>query len=281
MYIRKSDGTEEEFHGEKVARALERAQVSATDQASIVHEVERLMRPGTTTAQVHERVLHALEANNPLGAARYNLKHAMLRLGPTGFPFEQYFARLMQAYGWQTQVGAHVLGKCVTHEVDVYATRGQEVRAVEAKYHNTSGGRTDVKAALYVHARHLDLQARDSRTVGMLVTNTSFTRDAIAYGECVSMRMKGWNYPEGLGIAHYIEKLGLYPVTVFARMPTQALNTLMKRGLVLVSDLCGVEQREARAMGFRSQEELQTYQDLAHQLCVTVEASSVASPEQA
>lgn len=274
MRIRKSDGTEEDFREEKIAVALERARVPEPERHAIVQEVEHLVRPGTTTAQVHDRVLHALEAQNPLGAARYNLKHAMLRLGPTGFPFEQYFARLMQAYGWETQVGAHVPGKCVMHEIDVYAKRQGEVRAVEAKYHNTSGGRTDVKVALYVHARHLDLQARDEHTIGMLVTNTAFTRDAIVYGECVNMKMKGWNYPENRGIAHYIETLGLYPITVFSRMPSQAVNTLMKNGLVLVSDLCAIEHNHARAMGFRNAEELQTYQALAHELCIKLEESS-------
>lgn len=269
MYIRKSDGTEQEFQEEKLAQALERARITGSTQQEIVRDVSRMIHPGTSTGQVHDRVLHALEARDPLAAARYHLKRAMLHLGPTGFPFEVYFSRLMQSYGWKTEVGARVPGKCVLHEVDIYAKRNGETRAVEAKYHNTAGGRTDVKVALYVHARHLDLQAKDPGTIGMLVTNTTFTSDAIAYGECVEMKMKAWNYPANMGLAHYIEELQLYPVTVFPQLPPQAIGTLMKHRFVLAKDLCELPATSFRQYGFSSATSLQHFQSLAHQLCST------------
>ena len=266
MNIRKSDGAEQVFQGEKLARALLRAKVSNPLAHDIVSEVEKLLQPGTTTKHIHERVLHLLETSDPLGAARYNLKHAMMELGPTGFPFEKYFARLMEVYGWKTQVGVHVSGKCVIHEVDVLAERDGEKRAVEAKYHNQPSGRTDVKVALYVHARHLDLSAKDPYVSGVLVTNTQFTPEATAYGECVGMKMQALNYPENDGLAKYIESKGLYPITVLSLLPKQAATALAVDGKVLASELCDLKPSDGAHYGI-TENKLIAIQKLAHTLC--------------
>ncbi len=266
MIIKKSDGAEQEFKAEKLARALTRAKVPETATKEIVFEIEKLLRPGTTTHNIYERALHLLEARDPLGAARFTLKHAMMELGPTGFPFEQYFARLMEAYGWKTQVGATVSGKCVKHEVDVYAERGEEKRAVEAKYHNQSSGRTDVKVALYVHARHLDLSGKDPSVRGVLVTNTEFTSEAIAYGECVEMKMKAWNYPRDRGLAYYIESKCLYPITVFSSLPKDSARALVQDGRVLASELISLTD-DAAAHYKISEKVFETLKEQASALC--------------
>ena len=236
--IRKSDGSEQSFDEAKLARSLQRARVGETTTQEIVSHVANLVRPGTGTQEIHARVLHQLETQDVLSAARYNLKHAMFSLGPSGFPFEQFFSHVMRAYGWKTQTDAHILGKCVQHEIDIYGERGKEKRAIEAKYHNTADGRSDVKVALYVHARHLDLHARDAKLIGALVTNTQFTTDAIAYGECVGMKMKAWNYPKDKGLAVYIEDKRLYPLTVFNDIPSASLALLLADERVMASDLC-------------------------------------------
>ncbi|MBI2476584.1 hypothetical protein HYV72_00260, partial [Candidatus Uhrbacteria bacterium] len=106
MQIIKSDGKLANFDEARLARALDRARVDKAIAQEIMRDITKLVRPGTSTQLIHDRVLHALEEHDLTAAARFNLKHAMLNLGPSGFPFEQYFARLMQAYGWHTQVGA-------------------------------------------------------------------------------------------------------------------------------------------------------------------------------
>lgn len=238
MNIRKSDGTLQAFNGQKIERALERAQVDHAITKRILEELPRFVRPGTSTQEIHQRVLHMLEQEDPVGAARYHLKHAMFDLGPSGYPFEEYVSQLLQAYGWKTQVSKEVWGQCVDHEIDVYAEREDEIRAIEAKYRNRPGGRVDIKVALYVHARHLDLAAKDANVQGALFTNTSFTRSARQYGECVGMKMKGWNYPQDNGIAKYIEQKQLYPVTVFSSLPGRSVKRFTKDGIVMAHQLC-------------------------------------------
>ena len=275
MMIRKSDGTEQRFDEQKLARALERARVPAASTQTIVSHIGNLVRPGTTTQEIHARVLHQLESQDALAAARYNLKHAMFALGPTGFPFETFFANVMTAYGWKTQTGVFIAGQCVKHEIDVYGERDEERRAIEVKYHNTAGGRSDVKVALYVHARHLDLHARDPQLIGALVTNTQFTTDAIAYGECVGMKMKSWNYPENKGLSVYIEDKRLYPLTVFNDIPASSRALFLKDERVMASDLCDLPA-SAAAHYHLPPAQFASLQERARILCLEHQDSSVS-----
>ncbi len=267
MNVRKSDGTLEAFDEAKLARALERSRVKPDVAENLLASIPRLIRPGTSTQQLHDRILHELERLDPVGAARYNLKHAMLHLGPTGYPFEQYYAELMRARGWKTRVGVEMAGRCVSHEVDVLAEQGGKKRAVEAKYRNQSSARVDIKVALYVHARHEDLKAHDATIEGMLVTNTMFTRDAVAYGECVGMQMMAWNYPHDGTLANYIEELGLYPVTVFSQLPSHVVQTMANDGVVLAQHVCALQPTAGRTYGLNDQTFAAMQRD-AHSLCV-------------
>jgi len=266
MDIRKSDGTVQPFTGEKLESALTRAHVSASAISEVLSTIPRMIRPGTSTQQIHARVMHVLESIDPVGAARFNLKHSMFQLGPSGFPFEHYLARLLTAYGWETEVGKMVLGKCVEHEVDVYAKREGEIRAIEAKYRNTAGGRVEIKVALYVHARHLDLCARDPSVEGALFTNTQLTDTARIYSECVNMKVMAWNYPANEGIAKFIEQKGLYPVTVFSRIPFHVISKLTRDGIVLANQLCELNVSQLNKYGLR-QEDILNLQDNSRKLC--------------
>ncbi|HJN85334.1 MAG TPA: restriction endonuclease [Patescibacteria group bacterium] len=274
MQIQKSDGSIEQFQGSKIEHAMQRAKVSESAMKEVLETVPKMIRTGTSTNTIHQRVLHILEEIDPTGAARFNLKHSMLQLGPTGFPFEHYFARLMNEYGWTTKVGVTLMGRCVSHEVDVYGKReGSKDRAVEAKYHNSSGRKTDIKTALYVYGRHEDLQARDANIRGVLVTNTQFTKDAIAYGECMEMKMKGWNYPKNEGLAKYIEDKELYPVTVFSKIPKHSISKMTHEGLVLASELCSLSTDDAKRFGI-GEKQLKELQGLTTSLCHMPKKSS-------
>src|SRR6185436_13429232 len=96
-----------------------------------------------------------------------------------------------------------MLGKCVPHEVDLYASHREQntFLAAELKYHNDPGYKTDLKVALYVKSRFEDIFTCDPKKQvcpidrGLLVTNTKFTSEAITYAECSGMELLGWGYP--------------------------------------------------------------------------------------
>ncbi|GAI02479.1 unnamed protein product, partial [marine sediment metagenome] len=58
-------------------------------------------------------------------------------MGPEGFVFEKYIAKILREYGFITEVGRILNGHCVNHEVDVIAKKENQVCMIECKYHNS------------------------------------------------------------------------------------------------------------------------------------------------
>ena len=84
----------------------------------IVGYISSQVHEGLSTKVIHDRAFAMLKMHRKSFAARYNLKRAIFALGPSGFPFERYVARLFDAMGYATQVGIVLPGKCVTHDRD-------------------------------------------------------------------------------------------------------------------------------------------------------------------
>ena len=199
----------------------------------------------TTTYDIYTRAYRLLKTTkfHPV-AARYSLKKAIMALGPTGFPFEQFIGEIFRRQGYQVQVGVVVEGHCVSHEVDVIAVKGETHALVEAKFHNQTGIHTDVKVPLYIHSRFLDIEKKllangDTHAAHepWVVTNTHFTTSAIQYGECMGMKLLGWRYPETGGIEKLIEEEGFHPITCLTTLSQKDKQTLMSQGTILCRDL--------------------------------------------
>ena len=156
MYVLKASGEKEEFDAGKVRKTCLRSGASKELADKTAREVEERAYDGITTREILSLTLKLLE-EEPETATRYDLKRAIMSLGPTGFPLEKFIAEVLQNYGYKTKVGKIIRGRCVNHEVDVVAEKDGKRYLVECKYHNASGIYTDLKVALYTHARFLDL----------------------------------------------------------------------------------------------------------------------------
>ena len=152
-YVTKADGTSEPLREEKVIASLMRAGAPRPEAQTITDRVLRALPNGTDTNRIYAAVFRELRKHKGTLAARYSLRHALHDLGPTGFPFEDFVGALFRAEGYVVDVRKTVEGACVPHEIDVYAVRSDECMMAELKFHNRPGFKTDVKAALYVHAR--------------------------------------------------------------------------------------------------------------------------------
>ncbi len=158
--------------------------------------IKAQFKPGMSTTQIYQEAFKFLKKQEPGSAARYNLKRAIMELGPTGHPFERFVGELLQAQGYAVQVACLAQGFCVTHEVDVVAERNNNRLMVECKFRNQLGIKCDTKIALYVQARFEDIQKRlhtqKSDTPkfdkGWLLTNTKLTTEAVQYSRCVGLR---------------------------------------------------------------------------------------------
>lgn len=248
--IVKADGTIEQFDPERLERSLRRAGAGAHAAEHIRAAIESSLAPTVQSSEVYRRAFQMLRLEGRGAAARYSLRRALFDFGPSGHPFEDFVAELFKKEGWAVEARRLIPGKCVPHEVDVYATRGKETLAAELKYHNDPGYKTDVKIALYVKARFDDIWNCDPRAagtcpvdVGYLITNTKFTSQAIDYAACSGLSLLGWSYPHGNNLFDRIVASGLYPITALTTLKKTEKRLLIEHNIV-TSELLK-ERREA------------------------------------
>lgn len=233
--IVKTDGTVERWDGAKLLRSLRRAGASDASAERILKTIEATMGEAEESTQIYRRAFLMLRRQEHAAAARYSLRRALFEFGPSGHPFEDFVSELFKSEGWNVLPRQLIQGKCVTHEVDVYAERAGEHLAAELKYHNNPGYKTDVKIALYVKARMDDIWEAGKHGLhdvkidhGYLITNTKFTSQAVEYATCAGVNLIGWNYPHHGNLYDRIVASGLYPIT--------ALMTLRKAEKRLLID---------------------------------------------
>lgn len=237
--IRKADGTSEHFDAAKLEASLRRAGATVSTAANIRGVIERTIIPGVRTTEIYKRAFSLLRQNERIVAARYSLRRALFEFGPSGHPFEDFVAELFKKEGWTVEWRRLIPGKCVPHEVDVYAKRGNEHLAAELKYHNDPNYKTDVKAALYVKARFDDIWQCDPRSGntcpvdrGMLITNTKFTSQAVQFASCSGIELLGWSYPVEGNLYDRIVAAGMYPVTALTTLRRAEKRLLVDQGIV-------------------------------------------------
>ena len=136
VFIVKSDGTRQAFDEEKLANSLRHVGVAPATIDEITDEVEREMKDGMSTYDIYGRAFALLKQRHGPTAVKYSVRRAMLELGPDGFPFERFVARIFQAWGYETLTDQTLKGHCVEHELDVVAWKDDALAMVEAKYHN-------------------------------------------------------------------------------------------------------------------------------------------------
>lgn len=236
--IVKADGEEELFDQSKLELSLKRAGASEAVRMRVIRRIMQELRDGMTTGDIYRHAFEILRAEEQAPvAARYSIKRAVLDLGPSGFPFEQFLAEVLRAHGWTAHTGVALTGRCAPHEVDVLAEKNGRRVGIEAKFHNEAGGKTDIKDALYVYARYEDLsRAPDPSSrvdEGWLVTNTRFTRNAIRYAQCANLTLIGWDYPRGSGLLEMIEEARVHPLTCLTTLSDGEKRRLLENKVVL------------------------------------------------
>lgn len=245
MLITKADGAVQEFDPTKLIRSLRRAGADEAHAHDVLAEVERRMKPGMTTRDIYTTAFQILkELGGPI-ATRYTLRSAILDLGPTGFPFEDFMARLFTYEGYKTLVRQNLQGRCALHEVDVVGHKEDKSFIGEVKFHRDPGYKSDLQVALYSYARFLDVQeskvcAEDICGINTLkiITNTKFTTALIEYSQCKGIELHSWGYPQGDGsIESLVEKYQMYPITILSALSAHQKTLLMQRGIVLCRDL--------------------------------------------
>jgi hypothetical protein len=241
--IVKADGKKEAFDPEKLKTSLLRAGASPKSADDVLSHIGTELYNEISTREIYQHAFAILKNLEQPVARRYSLRRAVMELGPSGFPFEDFISEIFMAKGYKTLTRQTVLGGCVPHEVDLVAWNEKKLIMAEAKFHNELGTKSDLKVALYVKARFDDIRENVFNyggidrplTEGWLITNTKFSSSAIHYGICKDLVMIGWNYPSKGNLQDMIEEEGLHPITCLATLSEAEKKILLVNGVVLCS----------------------------------------------
>lgn len=243
--IEKASGEMEAFNPDKLRGSLQKANTPAALTEEIVSQILSEVKPGMTTQEIYRKAFQMLRHRKRSNAARYSLKKAIMELGPTGYPFEQFIGQVFLDQGFDIQVGQVLQGKCVTHEMDVIATLNSTQYLVECKFYNSAGKNASVQVPLYVRSRVNDIidfrknlpEYNDTHFIGWVVTNNRFTDDALTYGRCAGLHMLSWDLPKEKSLKDMVEKARLFPVTALTSLNGRQKRLLLEKDIVLCRQL--------------------------------------------
>ncbi len=270
IYITKADGTRAPFDYRKVKRTCIRAGASRKLAHSIVNKILGQIRDGTDTREIYKMVLSALasEKNGQIVRHKYRLKESIMRMGPAGYEFEEYVAKVLENSGHKIKsLRSELAGRCVKHEIDVvtYSKATNKKYMIECKYHNLTGIFTGIKESLYTHARFLDLGSHFDAE--MLITNTKVSSDVITYASCVGQEILSWRYPPDNSLEKLIEKHGLYPLTIMP-LSKREITVLYENKIMIAKDLISRDPNQLSNDTGIPPERIRKLQDLAQHIII-------------
>ncbi len=239
MYtVIKANGEKEPFSEEKLRRSIERAGIPSEMQNEVIQHITSKLYDNMPTLEIYRHIIEFLaHSKHPYTKGAYSLKRAIMSLGPTGYPFEDFLSDILTANGYKTKTRSIIAGQCIAHEIDIVAEMDGKKIMVECKFHNMPGIKTNIHVALYTKARFDDIRVNNHFDQAWLITNTKITTDVITYGECVGLKIISWSYPEKEALRDLIESTGLIPITALTTLTNTQKQQLILNHAVLVRDI--------------------------------------------
>ena len=245
MKIVKHSGDIVEFSPDKLRNSLMKSGASASVIDDIMKRIQNAIYEGISTKKIYKMAFALLKKKANSHAARYNLREAIRLLGPAGFFFEKYIARLFASEGHKTLINLTLFGKCISHEVDVVIKKNDVVAMVECKFHMGREAASDVKVPMYILSRFNDLKERkhpiftekDMISKCWIVTNNRFTTDAIDFAKCTGLNLLSWDYPHNDNLKTKNDTNGLYPITCLTTLTLAEKDRLLNLDIIVVREL--------------------------------------------
>lgn len=245
MKVVKYSGDIVDYNPSKLKQSLLKSGASNTMVNDVLQTIDKEIYEGIPTKQIYKMAFSLLKKISNSHAARYNLRSALQLLGPAGFFFEKYIARVFEADEYQTRTNLILQGKCVSHEIDVALKKNDIISMVECKFHGGRDTNSDVKVPLYILSRFNDLKGRkhpvfsnrDEISKCWIVTNNRFTTDAVSFAVCSGMNLLSWDYPLNNNIRTKIDTKQLYPITCLTTLSIAEKEKLLILNVLLVKEL--------------------------------------------
>ena len=161
-------------------------------------------------------------------------------VGPTGYPFEDFVAEILESKGYTTQIRSTLMGQCVNHEIDVIAKKGTEKLMVEANFIMLPGF-IPMYMFLYIPKPDLMTLGKISFTRAWLFTNTKLP---LTHGRMHFVSV--WGYRLELSAKRRTQgfnwKGETHPITILALLSQSEKQTLLENHIVLVNQVLKNEQ---------------------------------------
>ena len=240
VYVKKSNGDMQLFSEGKLRASLKFTGASEDHITLILEYLSQKIYDGITTRSIYNLAFKELrKISRPL-SAYYGTKRALLEMGPDGFIFEKFIARIMTYLGYESKNGIWIEGKCISHEIDVVAEGPKKNILMECKFHNVHDKHNDIKTALYIKARANDIfegKFGDKYDEFWLVSNTKFSDDAIRYSTCAGLHLWGSNFPPQNTLQDIIRDNALDPVTCLSSLKKAEKKMLLDSEIYLATEL--------------------------------------------
>ena len=245
MKIVKHSGDIVDFNPEKLKISLLKSGANTDVVNDILKSIRKELYEGIPTKKIYKMAFALLKKEANAHAARYNLRSALQLLGPSGFFFEKYIARIFQSEHFETKLNLTLQGKCVSHEIDVLIKKNNLISMIECKFHAGREAVSDVKVPMYILSRFNDLKdkeysifsKKDSISKCWIVTNNRFTSDAIAFAKCSGLNLLSWNYPELNNLKTKNDFDYLYPITCLTTLSLGEKDKLLILDVILVKEI--------------------------------------------
>jgi uncharacterized protein YmfQ (DUF2313 family) len=254
LYVINSERQKEPFSFQKVYNSARRAGASPKFAQEIAETIKSEAYPGIETSEIFRRINNLLKKESPKTAIRFNLKEAMRKLGPTGFPFEKYIGEVLKKFGYKVKINQYLPGKCVrSYEIDFVAQKEKVIFIGECKYRHISGEKVHSQDALANYARFLDIyngpyfnveKKEGFEIKSTMVTNAKFTDKALDYSNCVKIKLLGWKVPPKKGLEYLIESKNLYPITILPSLRGRLEEIFVSQKMMLASDVLKINPQK-------------------------------------
>jgi hypothetical protein len=263
IYVTKADGSKQPFDKQKIINTCLRLQATPEQAQSIADKIEARAYDGIPTKKILQMVFQYMKKYRPAIGYQIDLKQAiaMLRSKPD---FEIFVAKLFEAMGYEVETNLIIQGKCIEHEIDVVARKGDEIILVEVKHHvnhHTYSG-LDVFLQLNSTLEDLKLGYESGKnnfkfTKAILICNTKVSDHGRRYALCRGLEFIAWKFPTEKGLERLIEDYKLYPITFLKEIEKDEAYKLADVGIVTVKQLLDDAEKISRKSGISKNRVLQ------------------------
>jgi len=263
IYVTKADGSKQPFDKQKIINTCLRLQATPEQAQSIADKIEAKAYDGIPTKKILQMVFQYMKKYRPAIGYQIDLKQAiaMLRSKPD---FEIFVAKLFEAMGYEVKTNLIIQGKCIEHEIDVVAKKGNEIILVEVKHHVNHHTYSGLDVFLQLNSTLEDLKegyesGKNSFkfTRAILICNTKVSDHGRRYALCRGLEFIAWKFPPEKGLERLIEEYKLYPITFLKEIERDEAYKLADVGIVTVKQLLDDAEKISRKSGINKNRVLQ------------------------